>query len=149
MSFCEMPPKPGSLNLSCIGFLRILTFCSAIARRRCWTAASSEASISPFLTSPVLVFPSQVQTGSFCWAGWALAAAAGEAIVSSPYGRGVIEGRVAVGRVPEESRLRSSSGSELRASASSIVTRPRCTIAASDWLKVCMPNFDWPTCIAE
>ena len=81
MSFCEMPPMPGSLKLSCIPFLRILTLCSAIARSRCWTEASSAASIWPFFTSPVLVLPSQVQIGS-CWAGWAFAAAAGAAIRS-------------------------------------------------------------------
>jgi hypothetical protein len=40
-----------------------LTFDSAIARKRCWTLASSGASVSPFLISPVLVLPSQTQTG--------------------------------------------------------------------------------------
>jgi len=37
---------------------------SAIARKRCWTLASSGASTSPFLVSPVLVLPSQTQTGT-------------------------------------------------------------------------------------
>src|SRR5207302_3576098 len=83
MSFCEMPPMPGSLNPSPADLRRIFTFCSAIARSRCWTAPSSEASISPFLISPDLVFPSQAQTGTFCWTGCALAAAAGAAIVFS------------------------------------------------------------------
>src|SRR6267143_2452824 len=79
MSFWEIPPMPGSLKVSC-DFLRILTFCSAIARKRCWTEASSAASIWPFFTSPVLVFPSHVQMGIFRCAGCALAAAAGAAI---------------------------------------------------------------------
>src|SRR5712692_8983449 len=51
MSFCEMPPMPGSLKLNC-DFLRTLTFCSDIDRRRWWTEASSVASIWPFFTSP-------------------------------------------------------------------------------------------------
>jgi len=33
--------------------------------------------------------------------------------------------------------------------ASSRVMRRRENSAASDWLKVCMPNLAWPTCICE
>src|SRR5438445_10337723 len=60
-----MPPSPGILSEIWMGFFLIFTFVSAIARRRCCTEASSVASTSPLFTSPVLVFPSQTQIGSF------------------------------------------------------------------------------------
>src|SRR3989449_9940840 len=80
-----MPPSPGSLSEIWMGFFLILTFISAIARRRCWTDASSGASTSPLFTSPVLVFPSQTQIGSFGPAlvfGAVFAAAAGARAIS-------------------------------------------------------------------
>src|SRR3989454_8809144 len=94
-SFCEMPPSPGSLSEIWMGFFLILTFISAIARRRCWTDASSGASTSPLFTSPVLVFPSQTQIGSFGAAlvfGAVFAAAAGDVVHPLPYFH-VLDGR--------------------------------------------------------
>jgi len=150
-SFWEMPPSPGILSEIWMGFFLIFTFVSAIARRRCCTEASSAASTSPFFTSPVLVFPSQTQIGSFGAAlafGAVFAAVAGAvAIAVSSYRAWT--GRLTPGLTPEASMVRSSSGSELRPSPSSSVIRPRWMSDASDWLKVCMPNFDWPTCICE
>src|ERR1700730_19209548 len=86
-SFWLMHPKPGILSEIGMGFFLILTLVSAIARRRCWTDASSDASTSPRLTSPVFVFPSQTQTGSLGAAvavGAVLVAAAGAVAISYP-----------------------------------------------------------------
>ncbi len=125
-----------------MGFFLILTLVSAIARRRCWTEASSGASTSPFFTSPDFVFPSQTQTGTL-----GAAAAFGAVLGVSSYR--ACTGRFTPGFTPEARMVRSSSESELRPRPSSRVMTPRWISDASDWLKVCMPNFDWPTCICE
>ena len=51
--------------------------------------------------------------------------------------------------MPLATRFFSSSWSEERLSASSRVMSRLATAAASLWLKVCMPNLVWPTCICE
>src|SRR5205823_7112964 len=105
----------------------------------------------PFFTSPVLVFPSQTQIGNLGAAvalGADFAAAAGAVAIAVSCYR-AWTGRFTPGLTPEARMFRNSSGSELRPSPSSSVVRPRWISDASDWLKVCIPNFDWPTCIWE
>ena len=129
-SFCPMPPKPGILSEIWIGFFLILTFESAIARRRCWTAASSAASISPFFTSPDLVLPSQTQTGSLAarppWVRIFAAAAGAVAICLSSYRR--------LDR-PVDARFRSA-----RRSCCAALRRPSCAPSPSS--SVIMPALD-------